>query len=59
MISLSEDEITRHSEGYIGKLRSDNQGTEYNLFGPGENPDKKVAEDLTRNQYAAICYVNY
>lgn len=41
--------MNRKGEGYIGKLRSNFLGTEFNIFDWGENPKKKnVSEDKWR-----------
>ena len=58
IITTNQREMTRMSEGYVGKLRSDTSGNEYNLFGVGENPDKGLTPEKTRNQLAGIYYVN-
>jgi len=57
VITLNECEIKRKSSGFLGKMRSNAQETEYNLFGAGENPNKGLPSDQTRCQYGAIYYV--
>jgi hypothetical protein len=56
-ITLNECEIKRKSPGFLGKVRSNIKETEYNLFGPGENPDKGLPPDQIRCQYGAVYYV--
>eukprot|EP00826_Nyctotherus_ovalis_P052842 TRINITY_DN6778_c0_g1_i4.p1 TRINITY_DN6778_c0_g1~~TRINITY_DN6778_c0_g1_i4.p1 ORF type:complete len:332 (-),score=67.39 TRINITY_DN6778_c0_g1_i4:273-1244(-) len=46
----------RKSAGCLGKLRSNFQETEFDLFGVGENLDKAVPLDAIRIQHAAIVY---
>lgn len=50
--------IGKKTGGYLGKVRSNAQGTEYNLFGPGENPNKGLSADKTRDQFAGVFYVS-
>lgn len=50
--------LGKKTGGYLGKLRSNAQGTEYSLFGPGENPDKKLSAEETRGQFAGVLYVS-
>ena len=57
VITLDEHEMKRQSSGFLGKVRSNGSGTEYNLFGIGENPSKGLPPEQTRNQLAAVYYV--
>ena len=58
VIGMNSLNLTKKSKGYLGKVRTDTSGTEYNVFGPGESPNKKLSPDKTRDQFAAIYYVH-
>lgn len=58
IITTDQHNMTRKTEGYLGKVRSDVAGHEYNLFGVGENPSKGLGPERTRNQLAGIFYVS-
>ena len=57
VISMDETNITKTSPGYLGKIRSDNSGIEYNLYDKGENPASVKIPEQVRDQYAGIFYV--
>lgn len=57
VITLRPGEIRRVAAGFLGKVRSNDSGLEYNLFGTGENPSKGLSPEQTRNQYAGVYYV--
>ena len=57
IITMGINETKRKEPGYMGKLRSNKDYGEYNLFGVGENPDKHLSAEETRNEYASISYV--
>jgi hypothetical protein len=57
ILSLDQDASSKQSAGYMGKLRSDKTGKEYNLFDLGENPSSGFPPDRVRNQLGAILYV--
>lgn len=57
IITMGQAETTRKEPGYMGKLRSIKADAEYSLFGPGENPEKHLPPEQTRNEHAAIVYV--
>lgn len=57
IITMGKDEKKRSCSGFLGKIRSNNSGDEYNIYGPGENPDKKLTKDKTRSQLGAVYYV--
>ena len=40
LISLDKDDLTRQSENFFGKLRSNFLGTEFSLYDKGANPEK-------------------
>eukprot|EP00826_Nyctotherus_ovalis_P013807 TRINITY_DN13788_c0_g1_i4.p1 TRINITY_DN13788_c0_g1~~TRINITY_DN13788_c0_g1_i4.p1 ORF type:complete len:158 (+),score=20.24 TRINITY_DN13788_c0_g1_i4:386-859(+) len=44
---------------YLGKLRSSVPKDEFDLFGPGESPSKKLRPEEIRNQFASILYVRF
>lgn len=53
----TEAKVTdRKSPGCLGKLRSNFQETEFDLFGIGENLEKKLPYDQLRAQHASIIY---
>ena len=56
LISMDTKKLNRKSLGYIGKLRSNFSNTEFNLFGEGENPNKKLKPEYIRKQHAGILY---
>lgn len=47
-ISLSKDNFKKNSEVFIGKLRSNFLGTEFNIYNNGENPKKAKNIDRVR-----------
>jgi len=58
LISMSESDLKKNSAFYIGKLRSNFLGTEYNVYDRGLNPKKKKARpDEHREQLGAVLYV--
>eukprot|EP00826_Nyctotherus_ovalis_P026221 TRINITY_DN2049_c0_g2_i1.p5 TRINITY_DN2049_c0_g2~~TRINITY_DN2049_c0_g2_i1.p5 ORF type:complete len:128 (+),score=36.85 TRINITY_DN2049_c0_g2_i1:878-1261(+) len=57
LITMDSANRNKHSPGYVGKLRSDNSGVEYNLFDTGENPRSVKELERVRNQLAAVYYV--
>ena len=56
LITADEKIIDRKAPGCIGKLRSNLAGTEYNIYGTGENPQSTHNPDDIRNLYGAILY---
>ncbi|KAJ8384158.1 hypothetical protein AAFF_G00208600 [Aldrovandia affinis] len=59
LISIDPTNLSRDTESYIGKLRSNVLGTKFTVFDGGENPEKKpfIKEtDSLRQELAAICY---
>jgi hypothetical protein len=57
IVSLEQEDMTKKAAGYLGKVRSDGSGTEYNVFDQGENPSAGFSPDRIRNQLGAIYYV--
>ena len=56
MITLDQDNLKRKGKGFMGKLRSNFMGTEFNLYDKGENPKKSTSTDDCRQEYAAVMY---
>eukprot|EP00829_Urostomides_striatus_P011460 TRINITY_DN2835_c0_g1_i1.p2 TRINITY_DN2835_c0_g1~~TRINITY_DN2835_c0_g1_i1.p2 ORF type:complete len:201 (-),score=44.93 TRINITY_DN2835_c0_g1_i1:16-618(-) len=56
IISLDQDASSKDSAGYLGKVRSDKSGKEYNFFDQGENPTAGFGMDRIRNQWGAVFY---
>lgn len=57
VITMDKDNITKEASSYLGKVRADNSGMEYNIFDYGENPAKHVPFTMIRAQLAAVYYV--
>lgn len=57
ILSLDPDASSKDTPGYLGKIRSDKSGKEYNLFDQGENPSAGFPPDRIRNQLGAVIYV--
>ncbi|XP_040031981.2 tubby protein homolog [Gasterosteus aculeatus] len=59
LISTDPTNLSRDTNCYIGKLRSNVLGTKFTVYDEGENPEKKpfVKEcESVRQELAAICY---
>ncbi|XP_037546734.1 tubby protein homolog [Nematolebias whitei] len=59
LISVDPTNLSRDTNSYIGKLRSNVLGTKFTVYDGGENPEKKpfIKEcDSVRQELAAICY---
>ncbi|XP_029115133.1 tubby protein homolog [Scleropages formosus] len=59
LISVDPTDLSRDTESYIGKLRSNVLGTKFTVYDAGENPEKKpfIKEiETLRQEIAAICY---
>ncbi|KAM6951143.1 tubby protein [Aplochiton taeniatus] len=59
LISIDPTDLSRDTDSYIGKLRSNVLGTKFTVYDGGENPEKKpfVKEsESIRQELAAICY---
>lgn len=58
LVSLSESEMSRDGDSFYGKLRSNFVGTEFRMFGRGENPqkNKKLTDGDVRPDLGIILY---
>ncbi|XP_013863614.1 tubby protein homolog [Austrofundulus limnaeus] len=59
LISVDPTKLSRDTNSYIGKLRSNVLGTKFTVYDRGENPERKpfIQEcDSVRQELAAICY---
>uniref|UniRef100_A0A3B5QVR7 Si:dkey-220f10.4 n=1 Tax=Xiphophorus maculatus TaxID=8083 RepID=A0A3B5QVR7_XIPMA len=59
LISIDPTNLTRDTNCYIGKLRSNVLGTKFTVYDGGENPEKKPfikESESVRQELAAICY---
>ncbi|XP_058476235.1 tubby protein homolog [Solea solea] len=59
LISTDPTNLSRDTNSYIGKLRSNILGTKFTVYNGGENPEKKpfIKEcESVRQELAAICY---
>lgn len=48
--------FNKKSDSYIGKLRSNFMGTEFNIYDSGKNPKNSSNFDLVRHQLGSIIY---
>jgi len=55
-VSLSKEDISRNSDSFIGKLRSNFIGTEFQLYDNGEKSSKMKSGTHLRNHLASIVY---
>ncbi|KAF0985009.1 hypothetical protein FDP41_000048 [Naegleria fowleri] len=55
-VSLSKEDISRSSDSFIGKLRSNFLGTEFQLYDNGEKASKLKPGTHLRNHLASIVY---
>jgi hypothetical protein len=58
LMSLSANDMNRDGESFFGKLRSNLVGTEFRMFGRGENPEKKkgIADTEVRQDLGIVLY---
>ncbi|MED6271909.1 hypothetical protein CHARACLAT_025011 [Characodon lateralis] len=59
LISTDPTNLSRDTNSYIGKLRSNVLGTKFTVYDGGENPEKKPfikESESVRQELAAICY---
>jgi len=57
LVCLDGQNMSKSVPGYLGKLRSNLVGTEFNMFGEGENPDTHLPPQKIRDQHGAVFYV--
>lgn len=49
MITIDQNKFVKDNNGYLGKVRSNFLGTEFNIFDSGKNPkDAKTKNDIRR-----------
>ena len=56
LISIKKDQFDKTQESFIGKLRSNFMGTEFNLYDHGENPKRCKQMEKARREHAVIMY---
>ncbi len=56
-ITVDPKVMDKKAPGYLGKLRSNLMGTEFNMFSQGENPASGVPQEQVRAQHGAVVYV--
>ncbi|XP_034563330.1 tubby protein homolog isoform X2 [Notolabrus celidotus] len=59
LISTDATDLSRDTNCYIGKLRSNVLGTKFTVYDGGENPEKKPfikESEAVRQELAAVCY---
>ncbi|KAM4724660.1 uncharacterized protein FYW61_012983 [Anableps anableps] len=59
LVSTDPTNLSRDTNSYIGKLRSNVLGTKFTVYDGGENPEKKPfikESESVRQELAAICY---
>ena len=60
LMSLNEKNPDTKTPGYIGKLRANFMGTQFQIYDSGLNPDSKGANEQTiRKELGWIFYVSY
>ena len=57
IVSLERETMKKEAPGYLGKVRSNLLGTEFNFFDKGENPTTGLPPERVRNQLGAVLYV--
>lgn len=57
VVTLEKETMIKKAPGYLGKLRSNLGGAEFNIFDKGDNPSSQKSKSLIRNQHGAITYV--
>lgn len=60
MIRSDKDlNVVKKDSGYIGKLKANFFGTEFNIYNSGKNPKKTKVNDEMRMNIGAIIYVKF
>lgn len=54
LITTNENELSVKTPGYLGKLRSNFLGTEFNIYGKGANPSNKKATPATLRENLGV-----
>jgi hypothetical protein len=57
LFSVGKGDPAMGTPGYVGKLRSNFYGSEYNIFDHGENPASKPPIEKVRTQQGGILFV--
>lgn len=59
LISTDPTDLSRGSESFVGKLRSNLLGTQFTIYNNGRSPFKSFNEnDIPREELAAVVYVS-
>ena len=53
-IAMNKDNFSKKTDFYLGKLRANFAGTEFNIYDSGENPNKAMQIDKVRKQLGVI-----
>lgn len=59
VLTMDKESMSKKTPGYMGKLRSNLVGSEFNVFDKGENPSFEGSPIYVRNQHCGIIYVYY
>ena len=61
LISIDKNDLSRKSDNYVGKLRSNMLGTEFNIYDNGVNPnsgDATAGSNKIRQELGLALYAN-
>ena len=61
LISIDKDDLSRKSDNYVGKLRSNMLGTEFNVYDNGVNPnsgDATAGSNKIRQELGLVLYAS-
>lgn len=56
MITIEQKKFEKESNGYLGKVRSNFLGTEFQIFDSKDNPKTSKVKDEARGQFGVIQY---
>ena len=56
MITIDQQKFEKDNLSYLGKVRSNFLGTEFEIFDSKENPKKVATKDDGRRQYGVVQY---